>query len=192
MYHRSSRCTTAPTLSFAAPCTTSRCALATRRIRCPPSDSSPAPTLQRRLRSPGFGAIAAAVCFQDFPPQQSAELRREPVPLARCQGFLHAPPPFSATPLLSPPATAKRHPDQTSRPAQPRVRGYPPAAVCFQIFPFQGPRRPAGYVSPHSSQQNRARNCFPLACSKGFLHAPPPFLTTPLLGPPATAERRPD
>ncbi len=56
----------------------------------------------------------------------------------------------------------------------------------------QGPRRPTGYTSLHSNQQNRAGNRFPLARPQGFLHAPLPFSTTPLLGPPATAERRPD
>jgi hypothetical protein len=105
--------------------TTSRCASATRRTRCPPSDSSPAPTPQRRLRSPGSGVA-------------------------------HPPPSASG------------------------------------IFPRQGPRRPAGYTSPHSNQQNRARNRFPLARRQGFLHAPPPFSTPPPLDPPATAERRPD
>ncbi len=52
--------------------------------------------------------------------------------------------------------------------------------------------RSAQGSGPHRSQQNRAGNRFPLACSQGFLHAPPPFSTTPPLGPPATAERRPD
>jgi hypothetical protein len=58
-----------------------------KRTRCPPTDSSPAPPLQRRLRSPGSRAV---------PP---------------------------------PPSTSG-------------------------IFPHQGPRQPAGYASPHSSQQN--------------------------------------
>ncbi len=44
----------------------------------------------------------------------------------------------------------------------------PPAAVRFQDFPCQGPRRTAGYTSPHSNQQNRAGNHFPLACARGF------------------------
>ncbi len=57
---------------------------------------------------------------------------------------------------------------------------------------FRGPRRPAGYTSLHSNQQNRAGNRFPLARRQGFLHAPLPFSTPPPLGPPATAERRPD
>ena len=72
-YRRYSRCMTAPTPSFAAPCITSRCASATGRTRCPPSDSSPAPTLQRRLRSPGS---RAAVRFGDFPPPGAAAARR--------------------------------------------------------------------------------------------------------------------
>ncbi len=96
--------------------TTSRCASTTRRTRCPPSDSSPAPTPQRRLRSPGSGAAR---------------------PLPSASG----------------------------------------------IFPHQGPRRPVGYTSPHSNQQNRAGNRFPLARRQGFLHAPPPFSTPPPLGP---------
>ncbi len=76
--------------------------------------------------------------------------------------------------------------DPTAPPAQPSVRGRPPAAaVRFRDFPRQGPRRPAGYISPHNSQQNRAGNRFPLA-------APPPFSTPPPLGPPATAALRPD
>jgi hypothetical protein len=48
------------------------------------------------------------------------------------------------------------------------------------------------YTSPHSNQKNRAGNHFLLAHRQGFLHAPLPFSTTPLLGPPATAKRRPD
>ncbi len=56
----------------------------------------------------------------------------------------------------------------------------------------RGPRRPAGYTSPQSYQPNRAGNRFPLARRQGFLHAPPPFSTTPPLGPPATAECRQD
>jgi hypothetical protein len=74
--------------------------------------------------------------------------------------------------------------DPTVTPAQPRVRGCPPAAG---IFPRQGPQWLAGYTSPRSSQQNCAGNHFPLASRQEFLHAPPPFSTMPL-GPPATAE----
>jgi hypothetical protein len=105
MYRRSGHCTTAPTPSFAAPCTTSHCASATRRTRCPTSDSSPAPILQRRPRFPGSGA---------------------------------ARPPLSAS----------------------------------KISRRQGPRRPAEYTSPHSNQQTRAGNRFPLARRQGFLHVP--------------------
>ncbi len=79
--------------------------------------------------------------------------------------------------------------DPTVPPALPRVRGPPPVAVRFRDFP---PWRPAGYISPHSYQQNPAGNRFPLARRQGFLHAPPPFSTTPPLGPPATAVRRQD
>jgi hypothetical protein len=99
---------TAPTLSFATPCTTSCCALATRSTRCLPSDSSPALILQCCLRCPGSVAVR---------------------------------PPLSTS----------------------------------GIFPRQGPQRPAVYTSPHSNQQNRSGNRFPLARHQGFLHAPPPF-----------------
>jgi hypothetical protein len=78
--------------------------------------------------------------------------------------------------------------DPTAPPALPRVQGRPPATVHFQDLPPPG----AGYSSPHSNQQTRAGNRFPLACRQGFLHAPPPFSTTPPLGPPATAEHHPD
>jgi hypothetical protein len=78
--------------------------------------------------------------------------------------------------------------DLTAPPAQPRVGGRLPAPVRFRDFPPPGA---AGYILPHSSQQNRAGNRFPLARRQGFLHTPPPFSTPPPLGPPATAERRP-
>jgi hypothetical protein len=52
--------------------------------------------------------------------------------------------------------------------------------------------QPGGYTSPPNCQPNRDGNRFPLARRQGFLHAPPPFSTTPPLGPPATAERRQD
>jgi hypothetical protein len=64
--------------------------------------------------------------------------------------------------------------DPTAPLALPRVRGRPPASG---IFPRRGPWRPAGYASPHSNQQNRAGNRFPLARRQGFLHPPPPFST---------------
>ncbi len=79
--------------------------------------------------------------------------------------------------------------DPAVPPALPRVRGRPPTAVRFRDLP---PPRPAGYTSPLSHQPNRDVNRFPLARRQGFLHTPPPFSTTPPLGPPATAERRPD
>ncbi len=53
--------------------------------------------------------------------------------------------------------------DPTAPPALPRVRGRPPAAVRFRDL-----RRPAGYTSPHSNQQNRAGNRFPLARRQGY------------------------
>ncbi len=58
--------------------------------------------------------------------------------------------------------------DPTVPPTQPRVWGHPPAAVRFWDFPRQGRRRPAGYTSPHSNQQNHAGNRFPLARRQGF------------------------
>ncbi len=82
--------------------------------------------------------------------------------------------------------------DPTAPPALPRSRGCPTAAVRFRDFPLPGaaaarrvhfaPQLPA---EPH-------RNRFPLACRQGFLHAQPPFSTTPPLGLSATAERRQD
>jgi hypothetical protein len=60
------------------------------------------------------------------------------------------------------------------------------------VFPRPGPQHPAVCTLPHSSLQNRAGNRFPLAICQGFLHAPPPFSTTPPLSPLATAECRPD
>ncbi len=63
----------------------------------------------------------------------------------------------------------------------------PPSAS--EIFPRRGPLLPAGYAFPHSNQQSRAGNRFPLAHLQGFLHAPPPFSTPLPLGPPVTAER---
>jgi hypothetical protein len=93
--------------------------------------------------------------------------------------------------------------DPTAPPALPRVLGRParatqgpgpprPPPSAFGISRRRGPRRPAGYTSPPSNQQNRAVNHFPLARRQRFLHAPPPFSTTPPLGPPATADHRPD
>ena len=82
--------------------------------------------------------------------------------------------------------------DPTAPPALPRVRGHPPAAVRFRDSRRRGLQRPAGYISLHSYPRNRAGNRFPLARRQGFLNAPPLFSTTPLLGPLATAEHRPD
>jgi len=144
MYHCSSHCMTVPTLSFAAPCTTSGCASATRRIRCPPSDSSPAPTLQRRPRSPEYGAARLP------PPQLPDDLARAPTVFVRRDG--HVPP---LQPLYDGPYTVicrslhhftlcigdkvdkvstlrlKPCMDPTAPPALPRVRGRPPAAIRF-------------------------------------------------------------
>ncbi len=79
--------------------------------------------------------------------------------------------------------------DPTAPPALPRVRGRPPATVRIRDFPRPGA---AAARQVFFTQQNRAGNCFPLARSQGFLHAPPPFLTAPPLGRPATAKHRPD
>jgi hypothetical protein len=125
MYRRSSRRTTAPTPSFADPFTTSRCASATRWIRCLLSDSNHARTLQRRRRYPGRGAArpppsASGISRRRGPSQpagctspQSHQPNRagNRFPLARRQGFLHAPPPFSTTSPLDPLATAERRQD---------------------------------------------------------------------------------
>jgi hypothetical protein len=74
----------------------------------------------------------------------------------------------------------------------PRVRGRPPAAVRFRDFPPPGAVAARRVHFAPSNQQNRAVNHFPLARRQRFLHAPPPFSTTPPLGPPATADHRPD
>jgi len=117
MYRRSSRFTTAPTPSFADPFTTSR--------RCLLSDSNHARTLQRRRRYPGRGAArpppsASGISRRRGPSQpagctspQSYQPNRagNRFPLARRQGFLHAPPPFSTTSPLDPLATAERRQD---------------------------------------------------------------------------------
>jgi hypothetical protein len=128
MYRRSSRFTTAPTPSFAAPCITSRCASATRRTRCLPSDSNPAPTLQRRPCSPGSGAArllpsASGIFPRPEPrrpagctsPHSSRQNRAwNPFPLASRQGF----------------CTPRRR----SRPRRRSARRQPPRAV--QIRPL--------------------------------------------------------
>jgi hypothetical protein len=51
--------------------------------------------------------------------------------------------------------------DPTAPPAQPRVKTARPLTSASGIFSLQGPRRPAGYISPRSSQQNHAGNRFP-------------------------------
>ncbi len=80
----------------------------------------------------------------------------------------------------------------TESPAQPRVRGRPPATVRFRDFPPPGAAvAHRVHFAPQQPAELR-REPFYLASRQGFLHAPPPFSTTPLLGPPAAAERRPD
>ncbi len=72
----------APTPSFADPFTTSRCASATRWIRCLLSDSNHARTLQRRRRYPGRVAAGPA-------PQSLREAGRPAlVPFARAYSGL--------------------------------------------------------------------------------------------------------
>jgi hypothetical protein len=120
MYRRFNCSTMAPTPSFAAPCTISCCASATRRTRCPPSGSNPPPTPLCRLRSPGSGAArpppsACGICPRQGLRQSAGYTSHcshqnragDRFPLANCQGFFHTPPPFSTMPLLGPPATAK-------------------------------------------------------------------------------------
>jgi hypothetical protein len=82
--------------------------------------------------------------------------------------------------------------DPTAPPAQPRVRGRPPAAVRFRDFPPPGTAAHHRLHFVHSSQQNHSGNRFPLASRQGFLHATPLFPTMTPLDPPVTAERRPD
>jgi hypothetical protein len=72
-YRRSSRCTTAPTPSFAAPCTTSRDKedkVSTLRLK-PCTDPAAPPTLPRV-----WGRRPAAIRFRDFPPPGAAAARR--------------------------------------------------------------------------------------------------------------------
>jgi hypothetical protein len=125
MYRRSNRCTTAPTPLFAVLFTTSRCASATGWTRCQPSGSNHSPILLRRPRCPGFGDARpppyASGTSRRREPWQPAGYTSPPnrqpnrdgnrFPLARRQGFLHAPPLFSTTPPLGPPATAERRQD---------------------------------------------------------------------------------
>ncbi len=79
--------------------------------------------------------------------------------------------------------------DPAAQPALPRVRGRSPAAVRFRDFPPPGA---AAARRVHFAPELPAGNRFPLAHCQGFLHAPPPFSTSPPLGPPATAKRRQD
>jgi hypothetical protein len=111
--------------AVAVPFTTSRCASATGWKRCQPSDSNHAPILQRRPRCPEFGAarppLYASGTSRRREPWQPAGYTSPPncqpnrdgnrFPLARRQGFLHAPPLFSTAPPLGPPATAERRQD---------------------------------------------------------------------------------
>jgi hypothetical protein len=119
--HRRSNCSPpAPSPSFPAPCTTSRCASVTGRTRCPPSGSNPAQTPLHRLRSPGLGAtrlpLSDPEIFPLWEPRQPAGCtspRRSHgnragnhFPLASRRGFLRPPPPpppFQFTPPLGPP-----------------------------------------------------------------------------------------
>ena len=87
-------------------------------LRLKPCTDPTAPPVEPRVR----GHQSAAVRFHDFPPpgaavarrvrfapHQPAERRREPLPLAHRQGFLHFPPLFLTPPPLGPPVTAERH-----------------------------------------------------------------------------------
>jgi hypothetical protein len=106
-------------------------------------------------------------------------------------------PSFAAPCIISRCVSAKRRtrcPPSGSNPAPTpphRLRSQGSGAACTQpsasgIFSLQGPQRPAGYISPRSSQQNCVGNLFSLANRQGFLHTPPPFSSTPPLGLPAT------
>jgi hypothetical protein len=93
--------------------------VSTLRLK-PCTDPTAPPALPRvRGRPP-----AAAVRFRDFPPLGTAAARRvhspqshqqnsagNRFPLARRQGFLHAPPLFSTSPPLGLPATAEHRQD---------------------------------------------------------------------------------
>jgi hypothetical protein len=99
------------------PCTDPTASPAQPRVRGRP----PAPVPFRDFPPPG----AAVAHLVHFAPQEPAEPRQEPYPLARRQGFFHAQPPFSTMPPLGPPATAERCPDKTSRPLSSRPGGSP-------------------------------------------------------------------
>jgi transposase InsO family protein len=87
-------------------------------LRLKPCTDPTVPPAQPRAR----GHPPAAIRFRDFSPPGAAAARQvhfapqqnregNHLPLARCQGFLHAPPLFSTTPPLGPPATSERRPD---------------------------------------------------------------------------------
>jgi hypothetical protein len=75
--------------------------------------------------------------------------------------------------------------DTTPPPPASRRRGCPefgaarPPPSASGTFHRRGPWQPAGHTSPPNRQLNRDGNRFPLARRQGFLHAPPPFSTTP-------------
>jgi hypothetical protein len=99
--------------------------IGTRWTRCLHSDSNHARILQRRRRCPGFVAArpppyasgisrrrgpwrpAMYTSPQSYQPNRAGNR----FPLARRQGFLHAPPPFSTTSPLGPLAAAERRQD---------------------------------------------------------------------------------
>ncbi len=107
-----------------------------------------------------------------FPHSSQQNRARNRFPLERCQGFLHAPPPFSTTPLLGQPATAKHRPDKTSRPAQPRVRGHPPAS---RFSPIRGCGDPPGTFTPQQSAEPR-QELFSPGTLKGVFARPAAIL----------------
>ncbi len=82
--------------------------------------------------------------------------------------------------------------DPTAPPAQPRVRGQPPAAVTFRDFPPPGAAAARRVHFSPKQQAEPRREPFSPGLLPMFLHVPPPFSTTPPLGPPATTEHRPD
>ncbi len=86
-------------------------------LRLKPCTDPTAPPALPRVQ----GRLPAAVRFRDFPPPAArrvhfapelpAEPRREPFSPGTPPGVLHAPPPFSTTLPLGPPATAERRQD---------------------------------------------------------------------------------
>jgi hypothetical protein len=86
----------------------------------------------------------------------------------------------------------KPYTDPTALPALPRVRGRPPAAVCFRDFPPPGAAAARRvHFAPEQPAEPR-REPFSSGTPPEVFARPPLFSTKPPLGPPATAECRQD